>query len=402
MVKTPYITRLLFFSITWFAIACSDDNDAPPVVEKILVESVKVESRTAQQLKTLVQLSGRDIDPSIMKYDVNTYRVTYKTTYKGGEIVASGVIALPFTTERVGMVSVQHGTIVQQSDAPSAQGAGSLDLIVYAAMASSGFIVVVPDMIGFGQSKNIFHPYYVEEAIAQAIVDNVRAAAELAEDDDVSFNNRLFLAGYSEGGYATMAAHKALEAEPLEDIDLIASFPAAGGYDIEAMQHYIFNLTQYPQPYYLAYVGRSYQLFYDQNALLQDFFNEPYASRIPQLFDGSNNSGNINSQLTSNMSELIREDLRLNLDTDARYAYIRNAFAENSLTDWVPSIPMYMYHGQQDTTVPYENSVTTYQKLIANGASAETLKLIPLPGKDHGTGIDPYIDDVIKKMQQMK
>lgn len=395
------ITRLLFFSIAWFAIACSD-NDAPPVVERVPVQALKVDSRTAQQLKTLVQFSGRDIDPSIMKYDVNTYSVSYKTTYKGDDIVVSGLIALPFTTESVGMVSIQHGTIVQQNEAPSAQLPGSLDLIVYAAMASSGFIVVVPDMIGFGQSMNIFHPYYVEEPIAQAIVDNVRAAVQLAKDEDVTFNNRLFLAGYSEGGYATMAAHKALEAKPLKDIGLIASFPAAGGYDIEAMQHYIFNLTQYPQPYYLAYVGRSYQQFYGQNNLLQDFFNEPYASRIPLLFDGNNNSGNINSQLSYNMAELIREDLRLKIDTDTRYAYIRNAFAENSLTDWVPSIPMYMYHGQQDTTVPYENSVTTYQKLIANGASAEILKFIPLPGKDHATGIDPYIDDVIKKMQQMK
>ncbi|MBT1695768.1 prolyl oligopeptidase family serine peptidase [Fulvivirgaceae bacterium PWU4] len=402
MIKTPSITRLLFFSITWFVIACSDDNNPPPVVEKVLVESVKIESRTAQQLKTLVQFSGRDIDPSIMKYNVNTYRVTYKTTYKGDEIVASGVIALPFTTDQVGMVSVQHGTIVQQTDAPSAQGAGSFDLVVYAAMASSGFIVVVPDMIGFGQSKNIFHPYYVEEAIAQAIVDNVRAAAELAEDDDVSFNNRLFLAGYSEGGYATMAAHKAIEAEPIKDIDLVASFPAAGGYDIQAMQHYIFNQDQYPQPYYLAYVARSYQLYYEKSGLLADFFNEPYVSRIPNLFDGITSAGNINVQLSNRMGELIREDLRLNLDTDTRYAYIRNAFAENSLTDWAPSIPMYMYHGQQDTTVPYENSVTTYQKLIANGTSAETLKFIPLPGKDHTTGIDPYIDDVIKKMQQLK
>jgi pimeloyl-ACP methyl ester carboxylesterase len=404
MIKTQYLIRLLFCNILWFvASSCSDEGgEAAPVEEVVLVEASKIGSRTAQELQALVQFTGRDIDPSVFKHDVNTYRVTYKTTFKGDEITASGLIVLPNTEESVGMVSVQHGTIVQQQEAPSALAPGDLDLIVYAAMASSGFITIVPDMIGFGASKDIFHPYYVEEPIAAAIVDNIRAAEDLAEDNDISFNQKLFLVGYSEGGYATMAAHKAIEAEPLEGIDLIASFPAAGGYDIEAMQHYVFSLTQYPQPYYLAYVGRSYQLFYGQNNLLKDFFNEPYASRIPALFDGTANSGSINGQLSTNIQTLIKEDLRLNLGTDARYAYIREAFAGNSLTDWTPSIKMYMYHGQADTTVPYENSVITYQKLLANGASAETVQLIPLPGADHGSGIEPYIDDVIKKIQQLK
>jgi hypothetical protein len=269
MMKTPYLIRLLFCCIPLFAVSsCSDDDgEATPVEEIVLLEASKIGSRTAQELKTLIQFSGRDIDPAIFKHDVNTYRITYKTTFKGDEITASGLIVLPFTKESVGMVSVQHGTIVQQQEAPSAQAPGSLDLIVYAAMASSGFITIVPDMIGFGASENIFHPYYVEEPIAKAIIDNVRAAENLAADNDISFNKKLFLVGYSEGGYATMAAHKAIEAQPLEGIDLVASFPAAGGYDIEAMQHYVFGLDQYPQPYYLAYVGRSYQLYYGRDPL---------------------------------------------------------------------------------------------------------------------------------------
>jgi alpha-beta hydrolase superfamily lysophospholipase len=123
---------------------------------------------------------------------------------------------------------------------------------------------------------------------------------------------------------------------------------------------------------------------------------------IPSLFDGTAGSGTINGQLSSSISTLIREDLRLNLATDAKYAYIRDAFAGNSLTDWAPSIKMYMYHGQADTTVPYENSMITHQKLLANGASAGTVELIPLPGATHNSGIEPYIDDVIKKIQELK
>jgi pimeloyl-ACP methyl ester carboxylesterase len=400
--KTPYLIRLLFCCIAWFAVSCSDEGEAPVVEKNVLVDAVKIGSRTASQLKALVQLLGRDIDLSIFKYDVNLYRVTYKTTFKSSEITASGVIALPDTKESVGMLSFQHGTIVQQSEAPSAQTPGSFEIIQYAAIASSGFIMVVPDMIGFGESGNIFHPYYVEEPTATAVLDMIRAAKKLAKDNALSFNNKLFLAGYSQGGYATMAAHKAIEAMPLNNINLIASFPAAGGYDIRAMQGYFFSLGQYEQPFYLAYVTRSYQLYYGQDNFINDFFNEPYASRIPLLFDGTINRGDINGQLTHNIHDLVKENLRLHLDSDAGYTYILNAFAENSLTDWLPSIKMYLYHGQDDTTVPYGNSLITYQKLISNGASAETVKLIALPGADHDTGIAPYIDDVIKKLQQLK
>jgi len=63
---------------------------------------------------------------------------------------------------------------------------------------------------------------------------------------------------------------------------------------------------------------------------------------------------------------------------------------------------MFMYHGDADVTVPYDNSVITYQKLIANGASTSVLSLTPLPGKDHATGVLPYIEDFIPKMLQLK
>lgn len=393
------LTKYLFVCVL-FAFACSDDHaPTPDSGETNLVEATFIESRSASELQLLIQFSGRDIDPSIFKYDVKLFRVTYLTTYNDQEIEASGIVALPITGDQLPMLSFQHGTIVQQSEAPSAQEEGTLDLVLYGAVASSGFITVVPDMIGFGESKDIFHPYYVAEPTSTSVIDNILAATRLASDESVNFNDKLFLAGYSQGGYATLATHKAIEENPLEDIELVASFPAAGGYDLKAMQEYFFNLNTYSQPYYIGYVAKSYREHYGFTSIYTDFFNEPYASRIPDLFDGVNSSGHINSQLTNSIADLVKPDMRANFETNSQYQYLLDAFAENSLTEWAPEIPVFLYHGTADVTVPYANTQITYEKLLSNGASTQTVKLIPLPGADHSTGVEPYLDDVIEKLQ---
>jgi pimeloyl-ACP methyl ester carboxylesterase len=396
--RYPLLDLLTFFLI----FSCSDDDKSPESPQTNLVSAEFIDSRTASEIQFLIQFSGRDLDPSLFQYDVKLYRVTYTTMYNEQEIEASGVVAVPITNESMGMLSFQHGTMVQQREAPSAQDEDSFDLLLYGAIASTGFITVVPDFIGFGASSDIFHPYYVEEATATAVIDNIRAAEKVASDNNVNFNDRLFLAGYSQGGYATLAAHKAIEEGALEDMELIASFPASGGYDLKAMQDYFFSLDQYDQPYYIGYVAKSYQTYYGLQNVISDIFNEPYASRIPDLFNGTNSSGTINAQLTTTISQLIKADIRTNFETNAQYQYLVNLFEENSLTDWTPHIPVYLYHGTADTTVPYENSQITYDQLIANGASSSVVNFIPLPGADHASGVEPYIDDVITKLQQLK
>jgi pimeloyl-ACP methyl ester carboxylesterase len=377
---------------------CDDDE---PEKEKVLVESTKFLDRSASELRTFLATSSFDFTNEI-QYDVDLYRVTYKTTYKDQEVIASGVVILPKTNVGVEMISFQHGTISAQSQAPTKLPINSTELILYSALASTGLVVVVPDFIGFGESSEIFHPYYVEETTAQAVLDNVRAAADLAKLRSVNFNSELFLAGYSQGGYATMAAHKAIESDGMEGFNLIASFPASGGYDVKEMQEYFFKQTNYNEPFYIAYVALAYQGYYGWSNPLSDFFQEPYATKIPSLFNGVLTGGQINLQLTTTIPSLITPLALSSIDTDARFSPIVNAFNENSLTDWTPRVPMYMYHGNKDITVPYENSVSVYNQLLANGASASTLKFSTLENADHGSGIIPYVEQFVPILLDLK
>ncbi|MFZ6013300.1 MAG: alpha/beta hydrolase family protein [Bacteroidota bacterium] len=397
LLKLRYLLPLFFLSLV--LLSCDDNEGAKP---KVLVEATPILTRTASELQTFLNAAGIDVVAGSLKYDVEIYRVTYKTEYKDDEVMASGLVILPKTSESIDMISFQHGTIVDYDEAPSALPLNSSQLILYSALASPGFVAVVPDFIGFGSSKDILHPYYVKEATTTAVLDALRAARELASKNGKNFNGELFLAGYSQGGYATMAAHQAIETAGLEGFELIASFPAAGGYDVKGMQEYFFDQETYDQPFYLAYVAMSYKSYYGWDGLLSDFFNEPYATRIPPLFNGTNSGGQINAQLTTTVSDLVKADLLAQIDNDPKYNYLVDAFNENSLLDWTPTVPMFMYHGDADVTVPYVNSVTSYEALINGGASPNIVKLISLPGADHSTGVIPYIEDFVPKVLSLK
>jgi len=395
-VKIIYIQAVLSLFVIF---SCNEEEGNQ---HQSLVEATQFLTRSASEIKTFMQASGLDLPLDAIQYDVVIYHVTYRTQFKGSEILASGVVILPETSSSVGMVSFQHGTITAHSQAPSMLPLNSSELIYYSSLSTIGMITAVPDFIGFGTSSNVMHPYYVEEYTASSVMDLLVAAKELAHEKGVSFNEKLFLAGYSQGGYATMATHKAIEENGLSGFDLIASFPAAGGYDIKGVQEYFFNQVTYDDPYYLAYVARSYQTAYEWTAPLSDFFKAPYASLIPGLFDGTKTGGQINAQLTTTVADLVTDDLLANIDTDIQYAYIVNAFNENSLVDWTPTLPMFMYHGDSDVTVPYQNSVEVYNQFIDNGASTSTLEFITLSGANHGSGVAPYIEDFIPKLIDQK
>ncbi|MGC3948477.1 MAG: alpha/beta fold hydrolase [Chryseolinea sp.] len=398
------ISQCLLVASILFTTSCQDDGkkDPQPEEPRALVGSSLVASLSSAQMKYVAQLSGLNIDIDEFVYDVDVYTVTYNTEYKGNNIVASGLISLPQSNGGAApVISYQHGTITRDADAPSNFSISKTETLVAGAFSSSGFVTVIPDYIGFGSTSTTFHPYYVEEALAGSVVDMLQAAIELAEQKNITLDKKLFLAGYSEGGYVTMATHKAIEADGVGALELTASFPGAGAYDLRDIQERLFTMDSYDYPYYLGYIALAYQHTYDFNTILTDFFQEPYAARMPGLFNNQKSSGEINSQLTTDMKALVQPEIRSGLLTEARYKYLADAFQSNSLTDWKPTKRMYMYHGTSDKTVPFENSKHTYDALIANGASPDVVTFTQLPG-DHTTAVTPYVADLLTKIWALK
>ncbi len=404
LLRSKYLLFALIGSAILFS--CSSEEDSVAPIENqsptVLVSMDTFVTRAASELRLFVEAAIPGIDPATIKYDAVILKVVYRTKYKGEDINASGLVILPSTNDEVDMLSFQHGTIGADSEAPSNITFQDQSSIFYAAVASTGMITVVPDFIGFGASVEIPHPYYVEDLTASSTVDNIRAAKEIAELVGMDFSSELFLAGYSQGGYATMATHKWIEEKGLDGFNLIASFPSSGGYDMKGFQEYFFTLETFHQPFYMAYVVNAFNSVYDWNMPFTDVFNEPYASRIPDLLNGQYTGTEINEQLNDTLSVLLTMDALIGIETDPKYADLKMQLIENSLTDWVPQTRMFMYHGTSDITVPYQNSIDTYDMLISNGASTNIVTFTPLPDATHGSGVLPYIGEIANELTLLR
>ncbi|MDX5419025.1 MAG: lipase family protein [Hymenobacteraceae bacterium] len=379
--------------------ACSKSDAAAPdvVVEReLLVSAEKVATLPASTLRQLAGVYGSAFKADI-KYDVAVYNMRYRTTFQERETEASGLVALPINrNSEAPVLSVQHGTIFQHNEAPSAMAGG---LTGFELFAAGGYITLIPDYLGFGASSHLLHPYYHQQYSGLAVVDMIKAAKALYAREGIAVSDQLFLAGYSEGGFVTLAAQKEIETNQEHGLRVTASGAGAGGYDLTEMLDDVIAGKPYSYPAYLAYVLMSYNKSYSWNRPLTDFYKEPYATRLAGLFNGQHSGGDINRQLTTMPHELFSEQFLDGLRGGGEQA-LKQALQQNSFNDWVPKSPTRLYHGTADVIVPYANSANTYNRMKAGGAP--NLALVPIQGGTHGSSLIPMLSDLIPWMQSFE
>lgn len=389
----------LFLSFLLFGSGCQSEVVAPlsveiaPVKER-LVSSELVASVPQNMLQSIATSEGFGAYINEVKYGVDVYKIVYYTTYQDREIKASGLVCVPQNiSEPAPVLSAQHGTIFTQHDAPT----NFTDLSGFELFASSGYVTFIPDYIGFGASEGIFHPYYNQKYSGLVVVDMIKAGKSFCQKESIHLSDKLFLVGYSEGGYVTLAAQKEIETHPEHGLQVTASAAGAGGYNLVSMLGSVTAGKSYPYPSYQAYVLQSYNNTNNWNRPLTDFFQEPYASRLPGLFDGTNGGGAINSQLTTDPKGLFSPAFFEALQKPAGELPLKQALQANSFYDWVPQSPTRLYHGTADEIVPFENSKETYERFVAQGA--KQLEFIPIQKGTHGTAFEPMLRSLIPWIQ---
>ena len=377
------------------------EETAPePAPEKDYLVEAKLLAELPQSiLQAMADSEGFPEMKNDIQFDVQVYHVTYLTSYKNQEIKASGLLAVPKNyTGSLPILSGQHGTTFEQQDAPTNFPTAFSGFELF---ASAGYLTVIPDYIGYGVSKDIFHPYYDQKHSALAVIDLVKAAKSYAKKNQVALNDKLFLVGYSEGGYVTMAAQKEIETNPAHGLKVTAAAAGAGGFDLTGMLAEISEDKPYTKPSYLAFILQSYNTVYSWNRPLTDFFREPYAAQIPGLFDGITTAGTINRSLTTDPKALFNPDFYANLKKADGELELKQALVKNTIyTDWVPVSPTKIYQGTEDQSVFFQNSKDTYEKLMATGA--KNLEFISIPGGTHSSSIEPMLMQVIPWFKSLK
>jgi hypothetical protein len=322
----------------------------------------------------------------------------------------SGLMWVPFTWGRhlnAPIISLQHGTQVYRPCAPSQfnlnplaifsnkDQSGALqnyvECIVGGLMASAGYIVLMPDYPGFGSNGDA-HPF-VHMSLGNSVRDLV-AEAKKRLTGAVVPKGAVFLTGYSEGGYATMAGAQALQKAITGDSSfgwakISAVVPCDGPYDLSGVM--LGQMTKDEEvkvPWYLLYTAFGYKSVYDDIPLDQLLSENALKLLTEQtIFDGKHTNADIGLLVpadTHPLALLGPGALATNgsppglLDPGGKvYGYLSD---NNSYAGWSLASPPVFIHCPADDVVPVQNAVVA--------AAALGATVIPVPPV-------PFVDQVL-------
>jgi len=319
------------------------------------------------------------------KCDVSLYAVVYETIGAQGEpanasegffVPAKGCNG-PFP-----LVGYAQGTNVVKAQKITNPTKRNIEPVVVAAIyAAHGDAVAATDYLGLGFSTYPYQPYLVVEAEASAVIDSMRAARLAARTLHVSLSGSILLTGHSQGGQASMATQREIEAHNAAEFHLIADAPSSGPYALT--QTLVDGVTHPGQnaPVLAAYVLTAYQHeygnVYDQPT---DAFKPPYAAGIDTLLPVTT---------YAQAAELEGKTLPLNLHALMQPAFER-AFANdptsggrvdaalNDLLDgWTPVAPLDLCGGSKDPQVEFKNSLLAYAYFKKRGARVKLTDVNP-------------------------
>lgn len=354
-----------------------------PVGRGELKSATQLASVPVGEIVAAVNAAGGKITGVAPRYAVQNWRLTYTTVDGAGNLLtASGLVSVPdkLPGRESPVISYQHGTIFKDAEAPSNAIAAAEPSIV---MASLGYIVVAADFVGYGASKGVPHPYLLSAPAAAAVNDLLTAARLWRQSSRRLGNGQLFMVGYSEGAYASMAAHRALQVQNSVHLaNVVASVGGGGPYDVGTT------------------LGRLLSRVKDENVLIGALINPGFLRHL-----GSSVRNEVRRAI---LKQIVPDDA----DVAFQSTFLDNFLADDvneqervsNVHDWGPRVPWRLFHGKDDQTVDYKASTVTLQAMLARGAFAGNVSLTDCraaPAAAHLPCVPPFFTQAMGYLAQL-
>ena len=430
IINKPAMTRgLLSIAIasSLLLVGCNDDDNdhyvsAPSASAKF------VKTFTANDINSSFGL-GSTATP-VAKCGVTIEKVSYDTKGAADEDTnATAALMLPTgdAPECQGdrpVLLYAHGTTTDKGYDFAQVGntknpaVGEANLIA-ANFAAQGYIVVAPNYAGYDTSKLDYHPYLVAQQQSTDMVDALESARSIIERkkrandahySKIDDSGKLFIAGYSQGGYVTMATARLLESQK-KPVTAIA--PSSGPYALAAFGDEIFmgnvniGASRFApllgiglQEKYGNIYNKKSDIFLEKYADAQLPSNIPFselveAKKLPNnaLFQKNPSDPRLAGLSPGKLFSILGgyDETDYLIKTDFRAAYVadaqknpdgltlangnnlpaanpqnnlRKALKDNDLRGYVPTMPTFICGGNQDPTVYFDTNTGAVVKLL--------------------------------------
>jgi pimeloyl-ACP methyl ester carboxylesterase len=321
--------------------------------------------KTISTLKARVLLTFAGVDGIPVENSVDCYRMQYSVGSGSEAIQLSGLLALPRDVAPRRLVSFQHGTSTTRTAVPSQLDGTGLAAAI--AFAGNGYALIAPDYPGLGDSLGR-HPYYVAAAIGPAVAGMIEASQTVPGVP----NGPVFLSGFSEGGWASLAALRVLESKGKH---VLGSAQVAGAYDLRHVSLPAALKGGAPShSLYLAYAAWGQAAYYSHP--LDSVLTSEYAAVVERVFAGAKPK-EIVSSLPPDPRRMFNQKFLDAFDRNQTHWYL-DSFAANSLVDVTPRAPVRLYYGSKDLDVTPEEALAAARSMRARNVDVAAIDVGPV------------------------
>jgi hypothetical protein len=406
-------------------------TNPPEQTAKLSADQFRANLQASDQGKALLQVAGTPrcgVDVRYLEYrtvggkNEATNATAAVMVPSGADAACNG--ARPVVPCAYSTTAARSYNLARWTDAT--QPAAGEGLTIAAMFAAQGYIVVAPNYAGYDKSTLPYHPYLNGDQQGKDMVDALTAARKTFPGIDATDAGSLLITGYSQGGYAAMAAHREMQATGKA---VTASAPLSAPSAIGLLADYTFQgWPALGSTLFVPLLSASWQQqFGDVYGSTGDIYESQYAAgidtllpsltpittlfangRLPQLalFPAGATPGPVSPDLSIfyGANNLIRQsyltqaasDIQANpcpgnalpptansLGTtsplDCRPAVgFRKAARTNDLRNWLPVRPVLMCGGANDPTVNFLSTRATAGYFRARGMPAAALTVVDL------------------------
>ena len=322
--------------------------------------------------KDFPAFSGVPVQYGQARNGVKLYRVTYHSVIPeraNKSIQTTGLVAIPDQADNppqrsFPLLSYQHGTVYGKNEVPSTPDESPETQLMLAQFGGQGYVVVGADYFGMGHNTPEPESYMVKASHQQAAYDMLLASRSVLDNLQVR-THQLFLSGWSQGGFVTMAFLEKLEKE---NIEVSAAATASAPLDLSALLQGFLN---HPRAIDASWINSvvilsafSFENYYNAPGLARSVINDDYyePSKKAYLREKFNPQ-----DIPTDLRKLVRpEYFNYLFFAESQYGRL---LSNSTAYRWMYRTPVRNYYGESDEAIPVGigKLAMTYQQAIGNG-----------------------------------
>lgn len=302
---------------------------------------------------------------ALFKMKVRITAISYNTVDPNGSpVVSSGIIIRPINKKPKGVLHFLPSANIDKF------GSGSDVLLIFeGVLAFLGYIVIIPDLLGNGITKDtVEYPFLINGNTGQVAYDMHRAAMEYFPTVlGKPLQKHISIGGYSMGGTGALALIRHIEKENPSDIIIDRAIIGGGLYDLNvAFEEFEkTGISLYP-----AAPGafKAYDIWYNLNLDYTKLFRGSLLENMHSWLDRTHNRKELTEWMGKDLHAYMHPDF-FTAGKNMEINKLWEKFKENSLADgWSPKTKIVFSHACDDFTVPTRVATYTYERFREQGA----------------------------------